>query len=110
MKVTYNGMEFDGTPAEIQAVVEKINGGKVNIAAGVYNSSRGPLFISEMETQHLINAVLKRYRDWISGINGREQTPASVLTLLMNGPTDDELNNLVTELRRRMVADSRKGR
>lgn len=109
MKVTYNGMEFDGTPDEIQRVVDKISGGTVNVRAGVYNSSRGPLFIAEMETQHLINAVLKRYRDWIASINGREQTPASVLTLLMNGPTDDELNNLVTELRRRMVSEKRKG-
>ena len=104
MKATLkNGVVIEGTQGEIESAIKKFG------AAGIegleelyYKSSKGEmLLISDLGTDHLKNAIAKKYHEWAGNLRGSTFSPKSFLTVLTRGPQDKNLLAMIAELSRR---------
>ncbi len=101
MKLTLgNGLIVEGTLGQIQEVARSLNVSVPSTDDGIhYNSStKGLILISGMETNHLRNALLRRYADFVAGL--RTKGNLQVVNELAN-PSDKTLVGLMAELTRR---------
>lgn len=108
VKITLpNGLVLEGTIDQIQTVSAKL-GYTTDLSRTHYNSShKGWLLISEMETSHIKNALLKLYREWITKLgedNNTSTTQAcrNVKLAVHNGPDNPTFAALYTELCKRV--------
>ena len=103
MKVTLaNGMTIEGTESQVLAAAKAL-GQSVGNDGVYYNStSRGLVRIVDMDNNHLRNALLKVYREWVASLSGQSNTV--VLNALRNGPSDKTFIALVAEFSRRMAS------
>lgn len=68
-----------------------------------FSQSRGEYIrISEMNTVHLRNAVLKMYAEWVEDLRSA-LSPRDFAAAIYTGPTDPVLINMVRELTHREV-------
>lgn len=107
IKVTIDGVEMSGNPDELAQLLTKLG---IDDRALYYNSSsKGKLLISEMHTEHLRNAILRMYSDWVANLQRtvRSMDDAEFLTVLKNGAGEGNITLLamVNELHKR-VADN----
>lgn len=108
VKITLpNGLVVEGTPDQIQSLSEML-GFKTDLSKTHYNSShKGWLLISEMETSHIKNALLKRYREWITKLGDDNNTSTTlafrnVKNAVHTGPDDPTFIALYQELCKRV--------
>lgn len=63
-----NGATIEGTGETIKEILSLMGEYKDKVL--FYNSSsRGTILISEMETTHLRNAILKGYKEWVDSLH-----------------------------------------
>ena len=106
MKVTLpNGMTVEGTYDQVRDVLGKLGASVPELNSlgdsTHYNSStKGWILISDMETYHLRNAVLKHYAEWLNDL--RALDTRLVYQSLVNGPKNVTLLAMLRELGRRI--------
>lgn len=94
-----NGMTVSGTPEQIKTVIQAL--GLKDRIPGVYNSStKGTVFIKDMNSSHIRNAMLKLGKDHIEQartFNDRQFIELFDIPLVLTDSTirelRDELNN-----------------
>lgn len=100
MKITLpNGVTIEGTPEQVSDVGKKMGFDLQGDERYYWSISKGPILITEMETTHLKNAVLKIYREWVAGLSSLE--PAQIYRKIANGIDDKIWLAMVRELRSR---------
>lgn len=100
MKVTLNGGELvlEGTQEQISKALDKLG---ISGDGVFYRSeSKGLVLISEMQSIHLRNAILKRYSDWVDSLH-KIAEPKQVVEAILNGPKDETWTAMVVELSKR---------
>lgn len=96
MKVTLsNGMVLEGSSEQVAEVMEKmgLSGDELFYRSG----SKGLMLISEMQSLHLRNAILKMYTEWVDGLH-RIAEPKEVVQRIVDGITDKTWIAMVKEL------------
>lgn len=95
MKYTLpNGATVEGTATQIVSIARAL-GYTVNLGNTYQSESQGTLLIDEMQTSHIRNALLKKYRAWAQNLNTAPNNRA-LLNALRNGPNDKEFTDLLT--------------
>lgn len=97
-----NGVVLTGPAHEIAAVAKALGAPLEGDGLHYNSSSRGLVKISEMSTQHIKNAIRKRYRAWVDALD--TNVPAAELSAtLATGPRADvTLLGLLSELKKRV--------
>ena len=97
MKITLgNGLIIEGSQKDVMDAIQKLGYGDQN--EKFYNSSsRGLMLISEMETSHLRNAVLKLNREWAESLS-RIDDPQDVVEAVETGNQDETFLAMLEEL------------
>lgn len=96
-----NGLTVEG-PADQVAALARSYGIGVNDGIHYNSSSRGLVRISEMDTEHIKNALRKMYQAWAASLDTNLPTP-EFRKLLSTGPaTDLTMLGLANELKRRV--------
>lgn len=100
MKVTLsNGMTVEGTADQIENLLTKLDS-KPDPKLYYISSSHGPILISEMDTNHLRNAVLKILKDWLSVLYTYSD-PHELVTEIISGYNDETFLYMLKELNTR---------
>jgi len=99
MKVTTSsGMTIEGTEREVTDAMKRLG---ISVEEHMYKSStRGWLVISEMESTHLRNAMLKIYSEWVNSLHAIK-SPKNVVEAVIEGCTDKTFQAMVLELHKR---------
>lgn len=100
MKVTLNGGELvlEGTQEQISKALDKLG---ISGDGVFYRSeSKGLVLISEMQSIHLRNAILKRYTEWVDSLH-KIAEPKEVVKAILDGPNDETWHAMVIELSKR---------
>jgi hypothetical protein len=98
-----NGMVVEGTLAQVSAVARQF-GESVQFEGDGYHynsASRGLVVISAMDTQHLRNALLKRYATFVESL---KQLDNNRVAAEISNPSDKTLVGLMAEFSRRKIA------
>ena len=97
MKITLgNGLTIEGSQREVVDAMQKLGYGSQN--ERFYNSeSKGLILISDMETSHLRNAVLKLNREWAESLSEIDD-PQDVVEALEMGNQDKTFQAMLEEL------------
>jgi hypothetical protein len=97
MKITLgNGLTIEGSQREVVDAMQKLGYG--NEDEKFYNSeSKGLILISDMETSHLRNAVLKLNREWAESLSQIDE-PEEVVDAIMTGNQDRTFLAMLDEL------------
>lgn len=99
VKVTVNGVTFEGTKEDVRSILEAT--GQVEKGTPYYYShSRGMVKVSDMHTAHVMNALLKIYRQWTTDLSN-ETDPQKLARMIHMGPESLDFANLFRELKRR---------
>ena len=100
MQITLeNGLTISGSQDEVYGVMRKLGYGEQN--GKFYNSSsKGLILISEMETSHLRNAVLKLNREWAESLSAIND-PGAVADAILCGNDDETFQAMLDELQDR---------
>jgi hypothetical protein len=77
-----NGLKVDCTPDQIASLCNTLG---INHEY-YYSNSRGYIKIADMETTHLKNALLARYRTWVSNLSNLSHD--EIVNALTTGITD----------------------
>jgi Fe-S cluster assembly iron-binding protein IscA len=80
-----NGVEVNGTSEQIQDVMTKL--GYTNLLGDdryYFSETKGAILISDMNTMHLRNAILKYYETWVADLH-KIKNPKEVVKLMMDG-------------------------
>lgn len=67
-----------------------------------YSSSKGLIRIADMQSSHLCNALLRKYRDWVASLSPSRVSEADLARAIIEGPSDTEFRGLFGELIRRL--------
>lgn len=97
-----NGMVLEGTEIQVRSTVRALGLDANRLVEGQYydSASRGPILIEDMDTNHIRNAILKLYREWVSSLYHISDTRA-VVSAIINGNPDPTFRALVVELSKR---------
>ena len=97
MKITLgNGLILEGAQPDVMDAMQKLGYGSQN--ERFYNSeSKGLMLISDMETSHLRNAVLKLNREWAESLSEIDD-PQDVVEALEMGNQDKTFQAMLEEL------------
>jgi len=96
-----NGMVLRGTPEQVMEVVKGLGFKTPVDLRKYYNSeSKGWIKISDMETTHLKNAILKMYRAWVLELAKIEE-PAVLVKAITDGIADMTWGAMLIEYSRR---------
>ncbi len=98
MKVVLpDGTAIEGTLEQIQRVAQALGQRVPNLDDGVHyhSSSKGLVRIDSMETTHLRNALLARYRAFVSDLSNK---PTVIVAAEIQSPSDKTLVGLMGEL------------
>ena len=101
MKVTLsNGVVVEGTLEQIQQVASTFKSTIPSLDDGTWymSSTKGLVRIRDMETQHLRNALLKRYREFVSQLSTLSN---NVIASEIVAPSDKTLVGLMVEFESR---------
>lgn len=107
MKITLpNGLVLEGTPEQVQSTAKTLGfslPGVSGLGDGTYynSSSKGYVKITEMQTTHLRNALLKYYKEWIDGLYTK--TDQEVYQAIRTGITDRTWVNMFLEYGKRRI-------
>lgn len=96
-----NGMFVEGSPAQIEEFLR--HNPALRPAGPMYHSeTHGFIPIKDMDTNHIRNALLKLYKEWINELY-RIANPLELSTTIVNGPGEEgsEFHHLLAELSRR---------
>lgn len=96
-----NGAVIEGTPEQIMELFSKRP--DLRPRGPVYNSkTHGTILISGMETHHIKNALLNKYKEWIGGLYAITD-PGELAATIVDGPGEEgsEFHHLLAELSRR---------
>lgn len=97
MKVTLpNGLVVEGTDIQVLETLAKLGYDSILGTEYYHSSSKGLIKISEMETTHLRNAILKIYAQWVSDLHSITD-PKELCNKMMEGITDKTWLALVKE-------------
>jgi hypothetical protein len=99
--VTFEGKSYTGSVKAMQVLLKKLAKGKP-----LYTSdTNGQVFIEDMNTNHIRNAILKKYRAWVAGLSDLWGT--ALLTAMSDDPTTDdvEFRNLLLEYVKRIAIE-----
>ena len=103
-----NGMEVEGTFEQIRKVAETFGIRNPFPADKYYESeTKGLLLISDMETTHLRNAILKQYTTWVDSLHSITNPQVLVRTVI-NGITDFNFVSMLTEYSKRSEPEPRR--
>ena len=96
MKVTLSdGMILDGSVDQIRKTLEKLG---LSGDGLFYNSgTRGLVLITEMQSLHLRNAILKMYIQWVDSLH-KISEPKGVAEEILGGNTDPTFVAMLREL------------
>ena len=93
-------MVLEGTPKQVMGALislkEEIDNSDMYYLS---ESTNELLLISDMNEQHIRNAINKQYRDWLTRIN--KLVTKSYLTELRSGPATKTITTLLKELIKR---------
>lgn len=104
IKVTLpNGLTLEGTPSQVASAASAFGFSLGNDGVHYLSSTRGLIRISDMDSTHLRNAMLKAYRKWAESLSGK--TSYQIITELRNGPTDKTLVGMIAEFAKRVALD-----
>ena len=84
VSIMVDGTEYKGTPDDLAEILRAISLGKTYIS-----DNKGILRIEDMNTHHIRNALLKKYRDWCSELS--RYHGIELLLKLENDPTVDDI-------------------
>ncbi len=95
-----SGAVLDGTAEQIGVVLKAL--GEKGIGNGLYyfSETKGPVLITEMNSMHLRNAILKFYADWVKELH-TEIDPKVVVKKIVAGISDPTWLAMVKELSKR---------
>lgn len=97
-----NGVVLTGPAHELAAVAKALGAPLEGDGLHYNSSSRGLVRISEMSTQHIKNALRKRYRAWVDAMD-TNVSASEFAAMLHTGPRSDvTLLGLVAELKKRV--------
>jgi hypothetical protein len=86
MKITLpNGLSVEGTQEQLEEILVKL--GYDNLLGDekyYFSDSKGPVLITEMNTMHLRNAILKFYETWVNNLHSIAN-PKLLVEKLQNG-------------------------
>ena len=103
MKVTLsNGMVVEGSLAQIGELCSKlgVTPGMDSTKWYYSESKKQWLKITEMQTVHLRNTILKIYQKWVDKLH-EVYNPQALVICLMDGPEDKQWQAMVRELNSR---------
>ena len=101
MKITLpNGLAIEGTSEQIQEVLKSIGYKGIGDETYYFSESKGPVLITEMNSIHLRNAILKMYKEWVDELH-KEENPKLVVNKILDGINDKTWVNMVKELANR---------
>lgn len=101
MKITLpNGAVLEGDEKQIDSVMKSL--GYIGTASDLSNyyyskSTDSYLLIKTMPTPHLMNAVLKEYREWVSDLS-KETDPRILHNRILDGPSSKSWISMVAQL------------
>lgn len=95
-----NGLSMEGTPEQIKDVLSSLGFKGIGDGTYYYSESKGPVLISEMNSVHLRNAILKFYKEWVDELH-KEMNPKLVVKSILNGIEDSTWIAMVKELNKR---------
>ncbi len=99
-KITIGGVTLEGPTHEIAQIAKSM--GTTLAPDKYYNSdSRGMLLITEMQTAHIRNAMLKMYRAWTEDLSGLKGI--HLVGALRNGNDNPTFLALLTEYVKRVA-------
>jgi hypothetical protein len=103
MKTTLpNGMTIEGTPQQVSEVMSKLGlGNLLGDGTYYYSETHGPILIREMKTQHLRNAILKAYHNWLTNVVAKQTSARNFAYALINGFNDKTIYAMIMELKSR---------
>ena len=93
-----NGMVIEGTAEQVRSTLEKL--GFAGNREWYLSETHGLMRIREMDSNHLRNAILKMYKNWVSDLH-RIVEPKAVVKEILEGITDPTWIAMVEELSRR---------
>jgi len=98
-----SGVVIEGTPAQVIEVASKLGYSVDLYPAHLFykSSSRGPLLITDMESNHICAAMLKMYREWAANLS--TLSPTEVINAMQSGPTGQTFTALFTEYATRVA-------
>lgn len=105
MKYTLkNGAVIEGDVAQIVSVAKAL-GETVSFDDGLHYQSktRGLMRISDMDTNHLRNALVARYAEFVESLRSNHGLTHDQVAREVVEPTDKTLVGLMAELNRRLV-------
>lgn len=96
-----NGLEITGEPDVVMAALEKQGYTMESVVPDGYymSASKGLIKISQMNSRHIINAVMVMYRRWLDG--SEKLSVGEFRKKILQGPDADQLRSLMQELIRR---------
>lgn len=99
MIVTINGRQVSGTASQIAEILAEM---ERTTEGGTYfsDSKNEELYIVDMDTNHIRNAVFKMLREWTAGL--RNTADCEILVLeIETGLINETFDNLLAELKTR---------
>lgn len=88
-----DGTVISGTTEQVNALMNKLG-----LSKGIYynSESHGPILISEMNTVHLKNSVLKLYAQWVNDLH--YLNAEEVVERILEGNTDETFVAMLRQL------------
>lgn len=104
MKITLpNGLILEGELEQIKDVASKLGVPLTGSNTHYFSESHGGFIkITDMQTNHLRNSILKMYKEWINSLYDVSLTPRQLYRKLYDGPSDQTLVSMVRELNNRL--------
>lgn len=99
MRVVVNDrLTLEGSEADVLEALKFLG---IKREAYMYKSeSRGWLAISEMQSDHLRNAMLKIYQQWVNSLHAIKE-PKKLVSAIVDGCDDPTFTAMVVELSKR---------
>jgi hypothetical protein len=94
-----NGVAVEGTAEQIKRIITAL-GLSDHIPATYESTTHGIMFIENMDTQHIRNALLKKVRAWVERLSKASDT--DVLQALHSFALDTEFIDLKNEFSKRV--------
>lgn len=101
MKITLaNGLTIEGTQEQITETLKTLGFSGLGTSTLYFSESRGAIQITEMNSIHLRNAILKYYGEWVKSLHDIKE-PKEVVKKIIEGVDDVTWLAMVKELSKR---------
>lgn len=101
LKVTIDGMTFEGSEIQITNVLKALGKDSLDDGVHYFSQSKGLMLIKDMDNTHLRNAIQKRYVSWVTDL--KNLTAKDFVTALKTGVGSNVTTlALVKELKTRL--------